>query len=70
MSPEDCSHDDVAEEWNRALETSDSLGLSPPPAAIVDQRGLCRLCGARVTRHGTPGAWTPWMVDPEPAADN
>jgi hypothetical protein len=63
-APEDCSHDDVLEDWHPALESREPLGLAPPAAAIVNHGGRCRKCAARVIRHGGPGSWTPWMVDP------
>lgn len=60
--PEDCPHEDVLADWNQSLVTWH--GIQPAVPKILDQGGVCRQCGARVIRHGSPYAWSEWMLDP------
>jgi hypothetical protein len=64
--PEDCPHDDVLEDWSERLDTWYG-GIQPAVPKILDQGGVCRKCGARVVRHGSPYAWSEWMLDPTEA---
>jgi hypothetical protein len=63
--PDECPHDDVVEDWRPGQPRGwDESNLGAPQSSIVDQGGRCRECGVRVIRHGRPGAWTEWMLDP------
>jgi hypothetical protein len=67
-SPEDCPHDDVAEDWDPALARPGGSIFGSAVAAVVNQGGICQRCGADVVRHGRPGAWTDWELAPTEAA--
>jgi hypothetical protein len=64
-TPEECAHDDVLEDSSSSAEDWDSGMFASPSPRILDQDGVCKTCGARVIRHGSPEAWTEWMVAPE-----
>ena len=66
VDPAECPHDDVLEDWNERLDTWYG-GIQPSVPKILDQGGVCRKCGARVVRHGSPSAWSDWMLDPTEA---
>ena len=62
-TPEECAHDDVLEDSIANPEDWDSGMFASPAPRIADQGGVCQICGARVVRHGSPEAWTEWVLD-------
>jgi hypothetical protein len=67
-SPEDCPHDDVAEDWDPAPARPGGSIFGSAVAVVENQGGICQRCGAEVVRHGRPGAWTDWELAPTGAA--
>ena len=65
--PDECSHDDVLEDWHPQLSSWDQTVYGAPRSSVLNEAGVCRQCGARVVRHGRPNAWTEWMIDPTSA---
>ena len=67
--PEQCSHDDVLEDWHQQLSSWDQTVYGAPRSSVLNEGGVCRQCGTRVVRHGRPDAWTEWMLDPTTSED-
>ena len=61
--PKECLHPDVVEDWNQTLANWNDRFSNRPVPVILDQGGVCRRCGSRVIRHGSPYAWSDWMLD-------